>query len=408
MYHERVPVKAARPTKRPSLHHWSRSDFLRRANEWAERRGCSPISEAQLLDWKKDGLVPKVGSRSKGKGRGSEGLWGATAYRQVLRVVQLRQCGIHRRRQLRLHLWIEGFPVPWQRVRADLQAYLGPGIRKLNEELGSERWPTDSDHGPAQRVADALDRHLTGKEALSAGLMDFGLPRFAAEPLAAALQRPELKEAMNQWAYHLFSPNSVLVQAAAAKVATLLPPGLREGVIPDEHSLDLFAGVLMPPRTGANRAWRNARFADEQLLNNMRDFANNAQGLWTSCFRLTASLISLGAAPVPRWSTPALAGLLETLSNFRPLRDVENQIVLAALMLNRRQNLEDHGEPLGLLGRAVPPLFNWLADNPHVIEVAMRDPHKAERLLRAAALPPAVKDVLNLTERSTPAGAPAL
>ena len=394
MYHERVSQPPSLDRNHPPLHSWSRAEFVERANRRAATCGWQPITDQTLLEWKKAGLLPKVGSRSLGRGKGTEGLWGRTAYRQLLRVMQLRASGLRRQRDLRLTLWMEGYEVPWRRVRSDLQALLGPTISQANRDLGAARWPVVPGEPPSNRAIKTIERRLVGPAALPGLLKEFGLPDLLADGLTKWSQRPEVKGVLMHFTYLLFSPDQRGLQSALKSAMAVLPGWLQPLVLPDEGPFDMFAGVLMPIRTGENRAWAAARKGDERLITNVRDFARNFDGLWNAVLR--AGAITLRDPPTdwPKWSGPLIAGAMASLAELRPLRTTDNKVALAALLLNRRRNLEDHAEPLGVMGRTFPELFNWAADHPEMIQLAKDDPKGAEAVALAAALSPETKALL--------------
>jgi hypothetical protein len=363
-------------------------------NLWATEQGWSPVTEQAVIDWKKDALLPKVASRALGRGKGTMGLWNDRSYTQLQRVIELRATGMRRRSRMRLHLWIEGYEVPWTRVRADLEGLLGPSIRASNAELGTDRWGNQPGVGLSERARHAIERHLVGPPALSKALMEFGLPEVLATRLANWAQRPEVKDILTHWAYHLFSPDSPALQVVLAQVAEAVPDPLKPLLSPQEGLLDMFAGVLAPTWSGSNRAWLAARKADERLIANVGDFARNFDELWRSSFRVAAAFVLEGGSGVPSWAVPPIAGALHGLAALQPLRTNDNKILLAGLLLNRRRNLEDHGDPLGVIGRAITPMFDWVADNPYIIKLSQRDPRAAEKLLLAASLPVETKSLV--------------
>ena len=372
----------------PPLYGWSRSEIVERANRWASRTGAEQVGDQTLLDWKKDGLLPKVGARSLGRGKGTEGLWGAPAYRQLLRVMRLRHGGVHRRRDLRLRLWAEGYLVPWRRIRSDFQALLGPAITRSNRELGTTRWPEALGQDPPALASKSIGRHWLAPASVRRGLIDAGLPPFLAEQVSAGLQRTEVQDVLTRYAYLFFSKDPSGLQAAIERATRGIPKSVRSALVPDQDLLGLFAGFFTPPSTGENRAWTAVRLGDERLFSNLRDLTANVDALWSSTLRLGAVAVRGGYLEIPTWLRPLLAGGMESLATTKPMRNSETRVVLATLLLNRRQNLDDKAEPLGILGRAVPPLLNWLADHPDVFESAEKDPDGAHRMVLAAPFGP--------------------
>ncbi|HVC23609.1 MAG TPA: hypothetical protein VNH82_09330 [Candidatus Dormibacteraeota bacterium] len=379
---------------------YGRSEIVAMANSWAVERGWPAVSEQAVIDWKKDALLPKVGSRALGRGKGTTGLWDDRSYIQLQRVIELRAAGMRRRSRMRLHLWIEGYDVPWTRVRGDLEGLLGPSIRASNAELGTDRWGDQQGTALSERARHAIERHLVGRPALGKALMEFGLPEVLATRLANWAQRPEVKDILTHWAYHLFSPDSPALQVTLAQVAQAVPDPLKPLLSPPEGLLDMFAGVLAPTSSGSNRAWLAARKADERLIANVGDLARNFDDLWRSSFRVAAAFVLEGGSGVPSWAVPPIAGALHGLAALQPLRTNDNKILLAGLLLNRRRNLEDHGDPLGVMGRALAPLFEWLAEHPDVIALSQKDPRAAEEQLLAAPLPEETKRMVMEEGRS--------
>lgn len=394
VYHQTVLDTPIPAPKQPPLYLWPRSEIVERANRWAVSHGWQPMTDQAVLDWKKTGLLPKVGSRSLGRGKGTEGLWGSRAYRQLLRVMQLRASGLRRRRDIRLKLWMEGYEVPWRRVRSDLQSLMGPTIRSANDEMGVDRWPLVPGAGPSPGAIKAIERRLVGPVALPALLKELGLPDLLAEGLARWFQRQEIKDVLIHWTYLLFSPDPRRLQAALHRVTAAIPARWRPLVLPDENLLDMFAGVLSPTWKGDNRAWHASRKGEERLIANLRDFARSFDALWSSSLRVGAVVLRSAPTDLPSWSVPMIAGAMDSLAKLSPLRKTDNEIALAALLLNRRRNLEDQAEPLGVMGRVIPELFNWLADHPEIIQIVQADVKAVEALALAAPLSPEAKALL--------------
>lgn len=349
------------------------------------------MTDTAVLDWKKNGLLPRVGSRSLGRGRGTEGLWSGSAYRQLLRVMQLRAWGVRRRRDLRLRLWLEGYDVPWVRVRADLQALIAPTIRASRRELGAGKWKSTPGEPAPARVIRVLERHLADPEALTSILADLGLPERVSQELARWLQRSDVRDILVSFGLHLLSPSPDAVSAAFDRAVASIPEQFRPPVRLDQGTLDLFAGVFMPTTTGKNRAWVSARKGDERMLSNLRDFATNFNQLWSSTLRFGAVVLRHTPTRLPRWAVPLFAGTMESLAALPVVTTPESRLVVVAMMLNRRGNLDDQAEPLGVLGRAVPPLLNWLADNPQFFSNSRETP---EALALEAPLPDETKALL--------------
>jgi len=392
--------------KPPPLNGWSRSEIVEQANRWASRTGADQVGDQTLLDWKKDGLLPRVGARSLGRGKGTEGLWGAPAYRQLLRVMQLRRSGVLRRRDLRLRLWVEGYPVPWRRVRSDFEALLGPAITRSNRELGTVRWPKASGQDPPPLASRSIGRHWLAPASVRRSLTEAGLPAFLAEEVTEWLQRTEVRDVLTRYAYLLFSQDPRGLRAALERATEGIPESFRTALVPDEGLLGMFAGFFAPPSKGENRAWTAVRRGDERLFTNLRDLTTNVDALWSSTLRLGALAVRGGYVDVPTWLKPLLTGGMESLSRARPMQNSERRVVLATLLLNRRQNLEDHAEPLGILGRAMPSLLNWLVDHPEILDVARRDPVQAQRLASAACLSPETMALLRGELTPPPSVAP--
>lgn len=394
VYHQAVLDAPVSAPKEPPLYRWPRSEIVERASHWAVSRGWQPVTDQAVLDWKKTGLLPNVGSRSLGRGKGTEGLWGSRAYRQLLRLMQLRESGLRRRRDIRLKLWMEGYEVPWRRVRSDLQSLMGTTIRSANDEMGADRWLLVPGAGPSPGALKAIERRLFGPVALSALLKELGLPDLLADGLAKWFQRQEVKDVLIYWTYLLFSPDTRRLQAALHRVTAAIPARWRPLVLPDENLLDMFAGVLSPTWQGDNRAWIASRKGDEQLIANLRDFARSFDALWSSSLRVGAVVLRSVPMDLPSWSVPMIAGVMDSLAKLSPLRTTNNEIALAALLLNRRRNLQDQAEPLGLIGRVGPELFGWVADHPEVIQLAQEDVKAAEALALAAPLSAEAKGLL--------------
>jgi len=388
--------------KRPPLNRWSRAEIIDRANRWGSPRGWEPVTDTAVLDWKKNGLLPRVGSRSLGRGRGTEGLWSGSAYRQLLRVMQLRASGVRRRRDLRLRLWLEGYEVPWLRVRADLQSLIAPTIRVSRRELGAGNWkPTEGEPAPA-RVIRTLERHLAGPEALASILADLGLPERVSQELARWLQRIEVRDILVSFGLHLLSPSPETLSGALERAMASIPEQFRPSVTLDQATLDLFAGVLMPPATGKNRAWASVRKGEERLLSNLRDFATNFDQVWSSTLRFGAVVLRNTPTRLPRWAVPLFAGTMESLAALPVLKSPESRLVVVAMMLNRRGNLDDHAESLRDFGLAVPPLLNWLADNPQLLGNSPEALGQAQALALNAHLPDETKELLRREPLSEP------
>lgn len=103
-----------------------------RANQWAEKQGFKPVSEASLLEWRKEGLVPPPSPHGLGRGMGKAEDWSWLAYRRVLKIIRMRSRGIIHRRDQRLILWFEGNHLSLDLIREDLERTWEANIKRVS------------------------------------------------------------------------------------------------------------------------------------------------------------------------------------------------------------------------------------------------------------------------------------
>lgn len=379
---------------------WSRSELLDRANRWLRTRGEAPITDSMLLDWKKDGILPRVGARSLGIGRGSAGGWDACAYRQLLRVFRLREAGITRRRDLRVALWLEGFPVRLDLVRHDLDSLFTIEIARINEEMGTATWPALEDSAPTPAARRAIEKHFSSQEAVTRYVASFQL----SPPLDSLLQHltpwaltPAVQRVLTDFAHQLFAAGPGDLPSALSNLTAQLPPQFRPLLAIEPDLLLLHEGMLASPEGFENRVINAIREGPDEELLNVRDLVGSSNRLWSSAHRFAAVLFERQPQMFPSWFVPFVplaARVGRRLSRLHPFANPGTQVMLFGLFLNRRKNLQDGAAPLGVLGRIGPAVLEFLADRPELLEGSGERKREFEELIAESDLPDEAKAML--------------
>jgi len=384
----------------PLRTNWPRSLLLDRANRWLHGRGQPPITDSMLLDWKKDGILPRVGARSLGIGRGSAGGWDACAYRQLLRVLRLREAGMTRRRDLRVTLWLEGFPVRLELVRHDLDFLFTVEITRINNEMGTATWPAREDSAPTPAARRAIEKHFSSQEAVSRYIASLQL----SPPLESLLQHvapwaltPAVQRVLTGFAHQLFAAGAGDLPSALSTLTDQLPPQLRPLLAIEPDVLLLHEGMLASPEGFENRVLNAIRKGPDEELLNVRDVVRSSGRLWSSAHRFVAVVVERQPHMFPSWFqpfAPLAARVCRRLSLLRPLANPSTRVMLFGLFLNRKKNLEDKAAPLGLLGRVGPAAIDFIAEHPELLEAS--DDHQSEfdELVTESDLPEEAKALL--------------
>ena len=379
---------------------WSRSELLDRANRWLSARGQAPITDSMLLDWKKEGILPRVGSRSLGIGRGSAGGWDAGAYRQLLRVLRLREAGITRRRDLRVTLWLEGFPVRLDVVRNDLDFLFTVEIKRINDEMGTATWPARGDSAPTPAARRAIEKHFSSREAINRYIASLQL----SPPLESLFQHvapwaltPAVQRVLTDFAHQLFAAGAGDLPSALSTLTDQLPPQFRPLLAIEPDLLLLHEGMLASPEGFENRVLNAIREGPDEELLNVRDVVRSSSRLWSSGHRLVAVLLERQPQVFPSWFVPfgpIAARVCRRLSRLRPLANPRTRVMLFGLFLNRKKNLEDKAAPLGLLGRVGPAVIDLIADHPELLEASGDHKSEFDELVTESDLPEEAKALL--------------
>ena len=379
---------------------WQRSELLDRANRWLSRRAEPPITDSMLLDWKKDGLIPRVGASSLGIGKGSAGGWNASTYRQLLRLLELRHRGIERRRDMRLLLWLEGYSIEVSRVRSDLRDLFTQEIHKANEKLGTAFWPARDDSPPTEAAKRAIHKHFSSPEALNQYIAGFGLaPALESllQHLTAWALTPSVQGVLTAFAHQLFATGPGELPKAMEALTNQLPPQLRPLLATDRDTLLLHEGMLASPDGFENRVLLAIRSGPDELLINIRDFVRNGNRLWSSGLKLMATVLQHEEGLVPEWFRPfsPLASRISIeLAKWRPLEDPGTRILLYGLFLNRKGNADDMAVPLARIGMLCPAIFTFLAQHHDLLANQSSNKQNFNELVAMSSLPDEAKALL--------------
>ena len=345
---------------------WPREVLLERANAWSRTHGWSAITEAALLGWRREDLIPAPRFHSLGRGRGSVQLWPTLAYRRMLQVSRLRSRGLTHHRDQRLHLWLLGNPADPAAVRTDLLSFYTSIIRQTNAALRTEQWAVR----PTERRVRGLARQVT--EAAPSDLASAVVQWDGrAAPLLTLvhqwIQSPEATRLIGTLIYDLYAPNGTGLQQMIQHVRNTLPESLRL-LIPEELAsvIATVAGVLARPETFENPLLEALSTCPDQLIIDVHDAIRGWNDIVAGTLTLAARVIarnpSRALGVLTPWAAP-ITGLLETLARHRALRTPGDGLALFPwlLVLGAGSTFDVGRLAAFARSRGGSRLFHWLA-----------------------------------------------
>jgi hypothetical protein len=376
---------------------WAKEILLERANRWAAKHGYEPVTEASLLEWKKEGLIPNPKPVGRGRGRGKAEEWTSLAYHRVLQILRLRANGIIHRRDQRLILWLAGNDIRPDFIRKDLAKIWGAGLKKTGRETGIEfrAEPKPSD----KKIKELLPPHLTEDILIKLGLGKFS--SIFLEVLEPAFLSREFQGIIKDIIYTYFDPDYQGLKKTIAKMIRELPDDSSERNIAEEelvYGVGAISGIIA--EEFYNPVLEALETSSDELLLNIRDFILIWNSLWKAGFRLFKAALSYDPKTFLGLTGFMLKPLIENVfslfENIDFLTTPSDKLALFGLLLRRTVIRENNGEAFRkIVELRIDKVIRWMADNFEIFADEKISLDKKEALVQASPLSEEMKsDIL--------------
>lgn len=331
---------------------WTKYEILERANRWATKKKYMPLTEASLMEWKKEKIVPNPIPRGRGKGKGKAADWSCIAYYRILRIMQMRESGIIHRRDQRLILWFEGANIPIDKIRDDIIKTWEASLKKIHRQNRTGLYENLSENDKSsipQKAADAILSMLK-RGNYPPALIDIVQNKIAIE---------DTLKLITSCIYASLNPDYTGLSDSLNKLMEYIPTSIDKDIIQEEMpiNINILSGIAA-----------NVEQYDIELLNQLKKICISDENLCN----IRDSIIHLMECTwVLKKVIPQLISVLPFLNTY-PLNlmigeftkckfELEDKFNFFIILLKRSDIRKNEGVPILQLAFIFEMILKWIS-----------------------------------------------